>query len=113
MGTDVTQTNNNSNDNIIAALATIPFIGLIMLIAMKDASPLVKSHARQSNFHLVVALFNMTIGSILFLTIFLSCIPILLAFVDFIIWVIQVINALQSKEYKIPVVGDAFDGFMK
>lgn len=93
-----------SNDNVMAALASIPLVGLIMYFAMPDASPFVKNYARQ--------------GTILFpLGFVLGVIPII-NFIGgpilLVLIVMLVVQALQGNEtYRLPVVADLADRFLQ
>ena len=107
-----------SNDNVMAAVATIPLVGLIIYYGMKDASEFVKFYAKQSIGLLVleiaVWIVTMVIGVIPFVGWVVG--PILgmvanLALV--VVWVMLLINALQGKKYRLPLVADAVDQYIK
>jgi uncharacterized membrane protein len=81
-----------------------------MYFAMSDASNLVKFYAKQ-----IIGLL------ILWVVIFLvTWIPVigwifgpLMGLVLFIVWVVLVINALQGKEFRVPVMSDMMDNILK
>jgi uncharacterized membrane protein len=99
-----------NNDNVMAAVATIPLVGLIMYLAMPDASAIVKNYAKQSNFLLAMGVLSMVL-SMTGIGVFISC-P--LSIVSLVAWVILIVKAFQGEaNYKLPVVGEFFDGLMK
>jgi uncharacterized membrane protein len=113
MATTTTTPAAQSNEKILAAVATIPVVGLVMFFAMKDASPLVKNYAKQSNAVLAISIVGMIVG---FLSIFVFLFGFLVAILDilaFVAWIMLVINAYGEKMYKLPVIGDFFDGLLK
>lgn len=104
------KTNSNDEHKVLAAVATIPLIGLIMYYAMPDAAPIVKHYAKQSN---AVLALNLLITLISFVP-FLNLIVCILWVVPLVFWVLLLINALQGNaNYKLPVVGEYFDGLLK
>ena len=104
----------DSNDKMLAAVATIPLVGLIMFYAMKDASPIVKHYAKQSNAILaleVVSLIITVVGSFIIVG---ACVGGLLGIVALVAWVLLLIKALNMDgAYVLPVVGEYFDKLMK
>lgn len=115
-----TTTASQSNDNVMAAVATLPVVGLIMFFAMKDASPLVKNYAKQSNAVLAIEIAMVILSVIIgIITIavpalwMVSWVGSLLNLVSLVAWILLLVNALQGKMYKLPVIGDFFDGLLK
>lgn len=105
------KSNSVSDDKVLAAVATIPLVGLIIYYAMPDASAMVKNYAKQSNAVLAANLLIMVIGVVPVLGWALA--P-LLSIVPLIMWVILFIKALQGDEkYLLPVVGEYFDKLLK
>lgn len=99
------------DDKVLAAVATIPLVGLIIYYAMPDASDTVKHYAKQSNAVLAANIVNMVITVI---PIIGWIIAIFLPLVTFIMWVLLFIKALQGEEkYMLPVVGEFFDNLLK
>ena len=106
-----TSTASQSNDKMMAMLATLPGIGLIMFLVMKDASPLVKNYAKQSN--AVLALYVIGVLAAI-ITFFLGgLLGWLIDVVALVAWIMLVVNAYGEKMYKLPVIGDFFDGLLK
>ncbi len=105
------------NDKVMAAVATIPLVGLIMYFAMKDASDLVKFYAKQSIGLLVVSIAISIISFILafvpFLNLITSCLSLILALALMGIWLVLLINALQGNKYRLPVLADLVDQYIK
>jgi uncharacterized membrane protein len=108
----------SSNDNVMAAVATIPLVGLIMYFAMKDASDLVKFYAKQSIglllLSIIISVFSFAIAFLpLEIYLMISCASSLLSLVVFILWIVLLINALQGKKFRIPVMSDMMDQILK
>jgi len=99
-----------SNDKNMAMIATLPVVGLIMFYAMKDASPLVKHYAKQSNAILALWLVGVVIAVIPFIGWMISM---LLGLVEIAVWVILLIKASSGEMYKLPVIGEFLDGLLK
>lgn len=106
-----------SNDNVMAAVATIPLVGLIIYFAMQDASDLVKFYAKQSIglllVSIVVSVINFVVLFIPYIGGLLSCVTSLLSLGVFALWLILAINAFQGKKFRLPVVADLVDQFIK
>jgi uncharacterized membrane protein len=103
-----------SNDKVMAALATIPVVGLIMFYAMKDASPIVKHYAKQSNAVLAIEVVSMVVTVVGSLIIVGACVGGLLGIVALVAWVLLLIKALNGDEnYVLPTIGDYFDKLLK
>jgi len=105
-----------SDDKMMEYVATIPGVGFIMLLAMKDAKESVKHAARQSNGILVVWIAMYIIVGILAAISFG-----LLACIGLVSWIVPVgaqimlimkINKGDDK-YVLPLMGTFFDGLMK
>ncbi len=98
------------DDKILAAVATIPLVGLIIYYAMPDASDMVKHYAKQSNAVLAVNLVSMLLG----VTIFLAILSPFVSLLGFVMWVLLFIKALQGEDkYTLPVIGEYFNNFLK
>ncbi len=119
-------TSSASNDNVMAAVATIPLVGLIIYFAMKDTSDLVKFYAKQSTGLLIISIalsvVSIIVGIIvgmlpyqlaLTLGILVSCVSLIASFFPLILWVILLINALQGNKFRTPVMSDMMDKIMK
>ena len=103
-----------SNDKVLAAVATIPVVGLIMFYAMKDASPIVKHYAKQSNAVLALEVVSMIVGVVGSIIIVGACVGFLISIVAFVAWIMLLIKALNNDEkYVLPVVGEYFDKLLK
>ena len=103
-----------SNDKVMAAVATIPLVGLIMFYAMKDASPVVKHYAKQSNAVLAIEVVSMIITVVGSVIIVGACVGGLLGLVAFVAWVLLLIKALNGDGvYVLPVIGEYFDKLLK
>lgn len=99
------------DDKLLSAVATIPLVGLIIYYVMPDASDTVKHYAKQSNGILAAEIVIMVIAIIPILGWIVA--P-LLSFVPLVMWILLFIKALQAGEkYKLPVVGEYFDNFLK
>ena len=105
-----TTTATQSNDKIMAAVATIPVVGLVIFLAMKDASPLVKNYAKQSNAVLALEIISMVIGIIPIIGWIAAFFVSILSLVA---WIMLLVNAYGEKMYKLPVIGNFFDGLLK
>ncbi len=102
-----------SDDKVLAAVATLPLVGLVMLLAMKDASPVVKHYARQSNGLLAMNLVVFVITTVLAFIPILGCIAPLFGLVPLVAWIIVLIKALNGEEkYMLPVIGEMADKWM-
>jgi uncharacterized membrane protein len=98
------------DDKVLAAVATIPLVGLIIFYAMPDASDMVKHYAKQSNAVLAINLVTMVLG----VTLILAILSPFISLIGFVLWVILFIKALQGEEkYMLPVVGEYFDKLLK
>jgi len=99
-----------SDDNVMAAVATIPLIGLFMYLGMKDAGDLVKYYGKQSIGLLVLSIINMVI-------VLIPLIGWIFGFVIFvviiIVWLLLVVNAWQGKKYSVPIYSDLINQVMK
>jgi len=102
------------NDKILAAVATLPVVGLIMFYAMKDASPIVKHYAKQSNavlaLHIVSSIVIAVLGAV-FIGLCLGPILSIVAVVANVMLAIKAYN--MDQKYVLPVVGDFFDTLLK
>ena len=111
------------NDTVMAAIATIPVIGLIIYFGMKDASDLVKFYAKQSIGLLLLGIVQSVISIVLgflpltltlgIIATLISCVLFLFSLVIFVLWVVMVINALQGKKFRTPVMSDMLDNLIK
>ena len=106
-----------SNDNVMAAVATIPLVGLIIYFAMPTAGDLVKFYAKQSIGLLVINIVIFVVGFVVaFLPYPLSmigCLTPLLGLAEFVLWLVMLINALQGKKFRTPVMSDMVDSVLK
>ena len=92
-------------DNVAAALAYIPIVGLIfLLIEPYNKNRFVRFHSFQSLFYLLACI---VVG------VALGLIPLLGIIVGFLLWigeialwVVLVIKAYQGQKFKLPVIGD-------
>lgn len=106
MAETTTAPKTESNDKMLAIVATFPLVGLIMFYAMKDASPIVKHYAQQSN-----ALLALYLVSSILTTVVIGCLLYPVAVVFQVLLIIKAAN--MDPDYKLPVVGDFFDKLMK
>jgi uncharacterized membrane protein len=98
------------DDKVLAAVATIPLVGLIIYYAMPDASDMVKHYAKQSNAILALNLVSMLLGFTFILALLLP----FLWLITFVLWVVLLVKALQGDEkFMLPVVGAYFDKLLK
>ena len=82
-----------------------------MFYAMKDASPMVKNYAKQSNAVLALEIVSMVAGIIPLVGL---CVSPLVFLVSFAAWVMLLIKALSEvADYKLPAIGDFFDTLLK
>lgn len=103
-----------SDDKILAAVATMPLVGLILYFALTDASPMVKNYAKQSNAVLALNIVVVVLSIILGMIPVIGCITPLLGFVPLAAWILLLIKALQEvPDYKLPLVGEMFDKMFK
>lgn len=115
-----TQTSSVDNDKMLAAVATIPLVGLIMYYGMSNISDFVKFYAKQSIGLLILSVI-VSLGS--FFSAFLFFIPFVggllsLVFtvagiVVFVLWLVALINALQGNKYELPVVSNVVNQLIK
>lgn len=103
------KSNTVSDDKVLAAVATIPLVGLIIYYAMPDASDMVKHYAKQSNALLAINLITMVLS----FTVILTVIAFPLSLLAFVLWVVLLVKALQGEKYTLPVVGEYFDKLLK
>jgi uncharacterized membrane protein len=115
-GVPAPQPSSQDNDKVMAAVATIPLVGLIMYYGMKDLSPLAKFYAKQSIGLLIVSILvsvvSLVLGFIPFLGI-ITCFSPLLSLALLVAWIILVVKALQGEEYRLPVLADMVDQLVK
>ncbi len=104
------------DDKILAAVATVPIVGLVIYFAMKDASDYVRHYAKQGMSLFLV----LPIYLILFVLYFIPvvnivavCLTWLLGIVLFVLWLLLVVNALQEKKYSLPVLTDIVNSVLK
>lgn len=103
-----------SDDKVLAAVATIPLVGLILYFAMSDASSMVKNYAKQSNALLALNIVVFVLSLVLSLVPVVQCLTPLLSLVPLVAWVLLLVKALQNvPDYKLPVIGDMFDKMLK
>jgi uncharacterized membrane protein len=104
------KSNSVSDDKVLAAVATIPLVGLIIYYAMPDASATVKHYAKQSNAVLAINLLAMLLG----ITIVLAILSPFVSLLGFVLWVVLLVKALQGGEkFMVPVIGEYFDKLLK
>lgn len=92
-------------DNVAAALAYIPIVGLVfLLIEPYNKNRFVRFHSFQSLFYLLACI---VVG------VALGLIPLLGIIVGFLLWigeialwVVLVVKAYQGQKFKLPVIGD-------
>lgn len=103
-----------NNDTVMAAIATVPLIGLIMYFAMSDSSDFVKHYAKQGTGLFVIAIVITVLSFVLAFIPFIGwCASFLLWIGMFVAWLMLVINALQGKKYSLPVVTDLVNSVLK
>lgn len=102
-----------SDDKVMAAVATMPVVGLVMLLAMKDASPVVKHYARQSNGLLALNLAVFVLSTVLAFIPLLGCIAPIFGLVPLVAWVLLLIKVLNGEaKYMLPMIGEMADKWM-
>ena len=111
-------TKSASDDKVMAAVATLPLVGLILFYAMKDASPMVKNYAKQSNavlaLEVVAFILSFVLGLVPFIQIVMICVGPILMLLPLAAWVLLLVKALQNvPDYKLPLVGNWFDTLLK
>ena len=100
------------SDNAAGAIAYITFIPAIVFLMMPpyNASPYVRFHSWQSIFLCVAAfLVNVILDMLMLLTLFMAPFAWLARIVMvlwMVLWLVCVIQALNGKRYKLPIVGD-------
>lgn len=103
-----------SDDKVLAAVATIPLVGLILYFAMSDASAMVKNYAKQSNALLALNVVVFILSLVLSFIPVVQCLTPLLSLVPLAAWVLLLVKALQEvPDYKLPVIGEMFDKMLK
>ncbi|HOY46019.1 MAG TPA: hypothetical protein PKU95_00050 [Candidatus Dojkabacteria bacterium] len=103
-----------SDDKVLAAVATIPLVGLILYFAMSDASAMVKNYAKQSNALLALNVVVFVLSLVLSFVPVVQCLTPLLSLVPLAAWVLLLVKALQEvPDYKLPVIGEMFDKMLK
>jgi uncharacterized membrane protein len=104
------------NDKVLAAVATIPLVGLVIYFAMKDATPFVRHYAKQSIGLTVIWAIGIVL-TILFVIPVLGWILSCLGFVAFVVggvlWLVLLINALQGNTFSLPVLSDLVNSVIK
>jgi uncharacterized membrane protein len=104
------------NDNILAAAATIPIVGLVIYFAMKDASDFVKYYAKHGIGLLVVGAINFALAILFFIPFIgwiLSCLSWIFSFVLIVIWVYLAYSAFQNTKVSIPILTDMVNKVLK
>jgi uncharacterized membrane protein len=98
------------DDLLLAALATIPVVGLVIYYSMNDASDFVKHYAKQSIALLGIILVGAVIGIIPFLG---WALAVLFNIAGVVAWVVLVLQALQGKKYELPIVTEIVNNIIK
>lgn len=115
--TDAVKVKTTSSDDhkVLAAVATIPLVGLIIYYAMPDAAPIVKHYAKQSNGILALNIVTWLLQFILVLIPFLGWLLLVILWITvWVFWILLLINALKlNQDFKLPVIGDYFDKLLK
>ena len=92
-------------DNVAAALAYIPIVGLIfLLIEPYNKNRLERFHSFQSIFYFLACIvLNIAVGLVPIVN--LIAVP-LMSLGEFVIWIVLLIKAYQGQKFKLPVIGD-------
>ena len=92
-------------DNVAAALAYIPIVGLIfLLIEPYNKNRFIRFHSFQSLFYLLACIVvSFALGLIPLLGIIVGF---LLGLGEFVLWIVLVLKAYQGQKFKLPVIGD-------
>lgn len=106
-------TQSGLSDNGAGALAYITFIPAIIFLAMPpyNQSPYVRFHAWQSiflnvlGFVLYVVLAIVSMVSMFFVGFLMGIIHLLIFLALFILWLVCVLQALNGKRFKLPIIG--------
>jgi len=105
-----------SNDNVMAAVATLPIIGLIMYFGMKDLKPLVKFYAKQSIGLTILSIITIILGffvGIPYIGTIFWILNLVISLLNFVLWLVLLIKALQGEMYRAPVIADLVDQLIK
>jgi len=106
-----------SNDNVTAAIATIPYIGAVMFFAMKDSSDFVKFYAKQSVGLTILSLILVVVsfigGFLPFVGLLITCATGIASLILFVAWLVLLVSALQGNKYRLPVLADLVDQYIK
>jgi uncharacterized membrane protein len=92
-------------DNVAAALAYIPIVGLIfLLIEPYSKNKTLRFHCFQSLFYFLACIVvNIVLGLVPIVN--LIAVP-LLGLGEFVIWIVLVLKAYQGQKFKLPFIGD-------
>lgn len=104
------------DEKILAALATIPGVGLIIYLVMKDASAFVKHYAKQSIGLLVFIPLWVIFGVLSIIPwvgFIMMCLNFVLILAYVALWLMLLVNALQEKMYSLPVLTDLVNKVLK
>lgn len=115
-----TQNTSVDNDKMLAAVATIPLVGLIMYYGMSNISEFVKFYAKQSIGLLILSVL-VSLGS--FFSVFLMFIPFIGGLISlvftvagigvFVLWLVALINALQGNKFNVPLASSIANQLIK
>ena len=103
-----------NNDTALAAVSTIPLIGLILYFAMPNVSPFVRHYEKQGTGLFVVYVISWFVAIILAFIPFLGgLLSLIICLGLFVAWLVLLINALQNKTYSLPVISDFINQYLK
>lgn len=113
----MTDAKSTNNDNMMAAVATIPLVGLIIYYTSKDASDLVKYYAKQSNIILGLSVLNVVVslvGSFIpFVNLIIWCVSGLLWIVTVVLWLYMAYKAYTGVKFETPYLTKLVDQIIK
>lgn len=99
------------NDKTMAALATLPVVGLIMFYAMTNSSDYVKHYARQGT---ILLLINIVVGVVGMVPVIGWMLALIVPVIVLVAWVMLLVKALAGEEkYTLPMIGNLLDNYMK
>lgn len=119
MTTEEKKVTSKQDETVLAAVATIPLVGLIIYFAMPDASDFVKHYAKQSIGLLIITVANTILSFVgfalyfVFIGVFVSCLNFIIFIVTMVLWAMLLMNVFQGKKYSLPFLTDIVDQFIK
>jgi len=104
------------NDKFMTIAATLPVIGLVIFFAVKTLNPLQKFYAKQAVGLTILAIVQFILSFFEFIPyigFLFGIVVALFSLTIFVLWIINLIKALQGEMFRTPVISDLLDQYIK